>query len=99
MVRLGWPITWPAPSTRPIAVAGKGVSCTTTWTNSADAAWSRLTSTRRCGNTGVYLALGYATIATSQAVFQPEAINTAFAARFSVPMIDNDTIGLLNAIA
>jgi hypothetical protein len=43
--------------------------------------------------------LGYATFATNQAVFQPEAINTAFAARFSVGMIDNHTIGPLNAIA
>lgn len=46
----------------------------------------------------VFLAFGFCIFMINDAVFQPEAINTAYTARFSAAMIDNDTIGALQAI-
>lgn len=44
---------------------------------------------------GCYLANGYAIFLVNASEFQPEAINTAYTARFSSAMLDHDTIGLL----
>lgn len=45
-----------------------------------------------------FLAFGFCIFLTNDAVWQPEAINTAYTARFSAAMIDNDTIGALSSI-
>lgn len=45
-----------------------------------------------------YLAIGYLVFLVNDALFQPEAINTANVARFSAAMIDNDTQGVLDSI-
>lgn len=45
-----------------------------------------------------YLAFGYCIFLVNDAVWQPEAINTAYTARYSAAMLDNDTIGVLEAI-
>jgi hypothetical protein len=47
---------------------------------------------------GVFLAKGYLIFLVNESFFQPEAVNTAYTARFSAAMIDHDTIGLLKAI-
>jgi hypothetical protein len=47
---------------------------------------------------GVYLANGYAIFIVNASEFQPEAINTAYTARFSSAMLDHDTIGLIEAL-
>jgi hypothetical protein len=46
----------------------------------------------------VSLAIGYLIFLINEADFQIEAINTAYTARFSAAMLDNDTIGKLKAI-
>ncbi len=45
---------------------------------------------------GLFLALGYCIFLFNESVFQSEAINTAYTARFSVAMIDNNTIDLVD---
>ncbi len=45
-----------------------------------------------------FLAYGYCIFIINDAVWQPEAINTAYTARFSAAMIDNDTRGALDRI-
>jgi hypothetical protein len=47
---------------------------------------------------GVFLTLGYCIFMVNESFFQPEAINTAYTARFSAAMIDHDTAGLLQSI-
>ena len=47
---------------------------------------------------GVFLTLGYCIFMVNESFFQPEAINTAYVARFSAAMIDHDTAGLLQSI-
>lgn len=47
---------------------------------------------------GTFLAYGYCVFIINEPIFQTEAINTAYTARFSAAMIDHDTIGLLSAI-
>ena len=47
---------------------------------------------------GVFLANGYAIFLVNASEFQPEAINTAYTARFSSAMLDHDTIGLIAAL-
>ena len=47
---------------------------------------------------GVFLANGYAIFLVNASEFQPEAINTAYTARFSSAMLDHDTIGLIGAL-
>lgn len=47
---------------------------------------------------GCFLALGYAIFLLNASDFQPEAINTAYTARFSAAMLDHDTVGLLEAV-
>ncbi|MDE8652369.1 phosphotransferase [Novosphingobium album (ex Liu et al. 2023)] len=44
---------------------------------------------------GCYLAFGYGIFLVNASDFQPEAINTAYTARFSAAMLDHDTIGLI----
>jgi len=44
---------------------------------------------------GCYLARGFAIFLINASEFQPEAINTAYTARFSAAMLDHDTMGLL----
>jgi hypothetical protein len=48
---------------------------------------------------GCFLAYGYMIFILNASEFQPEAINTAYTARFSSAMLDHDTIGLLATIA
>lgn len=47
---------------------------------------------------GCFLANGYAIFLVNASEFQPEAINTAYTARFSSAMLDHDTIGLLERL-
>ncbi len=47
---------------------------------------------------GCLLAIGYCIFLVNASDFQPEAINTAYVARFSQAMLDHDTIGLIAAI-
>ena len=47
---------------------------------------------------GLGLVHGHLIFIINSAVFQREAVNTAYTARFSAAMIDNDTIGLVKAI-
>jgi aminoglycoside phosphotransferase (APT) family kinase protein len=47
---------------------------------------------------GALLAVGYCIFMVNASDFQPEAINTAYTARFSQAMLDHDTIGLIAAI-
>jgi len=47
---------------------------------------------------GCYLAHGYAIFLVNASEFQPEAINTAYTARFSSAMLDHDTIALIDAL-
>ena len=47
---------------------------------------------------GCYLANGYAIFLVNASEFQPEAINTAYTARFSSAMLDHDTTGLLERL-
>ena len=46
----------------------------------------------------VYMAYGYMVFLINDSIFQPEAYNTAYAARFSQAMLDHDTMGRLAAI-
>ena len=46
-----------------------------------------------------FLIEGYCLVLTNDPVFQPEAPITAYAARFSEAMLDNDTAGVLAAVA
>jgi hypothetical protein len=48
---------------------------------------------------GVFLAFGYGIFITNESAYQPEAINTAYTARFSAAMLDHDTISLLRAVS
>lgn len=50
-------------------------------------------------NYGAFLAYGYCVFLINESFYQPEAINTAYTARFSAAMLDHDTIGLLQTIA
>ena len=45
-----------------------------------------------------YLAIGYLLFLVNDTQYQPEAINTANTARFSIAMIENDTDDILNSI-
>lgn len=45
-----------------------------------------------------FLAFGFCIFIVNDSTFQPESINTAYTARFSAAMIDNDTIGVLDSI-
>jgi len=45
-----------------------------------------------------FLAFGFCIFMVNDAVWQPEAINTAYTSRFSAAMIDNDTVGVLEKI-
>jgi ecdysteroid kinase len=45
-----------------------------------------------------FLAFGYCIFIINEAVFQSEAVNTAYTARFSAAMLDHDTIGRLNEV-
>lgn len=45
-----------------------------------------------------FLAFGYAIFLVNASDFQPEAINTAYTARFSCAMLDNNTPGVLSAL-
>ncbi|MCJ2178475.1 ecdysteroid 22-kinase family protein [Novosphingobium album (ex Hu et al. 2023)] len=45
-----------------------------------------------------FLAFGYAIFLVNASDFQPEAINTAYTARFSCAMLDNDTLGMIAAL-
>ena len=47
---------------------------------------------------GCLLAVGFCIFLVNAAEFQPEAINTAYTARFSQAMLDHDTIGLIARI-
>ena len=47
---------------------------------------------------GYYLATGYLIFLVNASDFQPEAINTAYTARFSAAMLDHDSIGLIDAL-
>ena len=47
---------------------------------------------------GIYLATGYLIFLVNASEFQPEAINTAYTARYSAAMLDHDTIGLVAAL-
>lgn len=47
---------------------------------------------------GIFLAFGYCVFIVNEAFFQIEAINTAYTARISAAMVDNNTIDLLKAI-
>jgi hypothetical protein len=47
---------------------------------------------------GCYLANGYAIFLVNASEFQPEAINTAYTARFSAAMLDHGTAGLLEEL-
>ena len=46
----------------------------------------------------VFLAFGYCIFIINDAVFQAEAVNTAYTARFSAAMLDHDTIARLKEI-
>jgi hypothetical protein len=48
---------------------------------------------------GCFLAFGYAIFIINEAIFQTEANNTAYTARFSQAMLDHDTKGKLAAIS
>jgi hypothetical protein len=50
-------------------------------------------------NYGTFLVYGYCVFLINESFYQPEAINTAYTARFSAAMLDHDTIGLLQTIA
>lgn len=47
---------------------------------------------------GAYLLNGYVIFLVNASEFQPEAINTAYTARFSSAMLDHDTIGLIEGL-
>ena len=47
---------------------------------------------------GTFLVFGYCIFLINDAVFQAEAINTAYTARFSAAMLDHDTIGRLREV-
>lgn len=47
---------------------------------------------------GCFVANGYAIFLVNASAFQPEAINTAYTARFSSAMLDHDTIGLVEKL-
>ncbi len=46
---------------------------------------------------GAYLVYGYTIFLVNESFFQPEAVNTAYAARFSAAMLENGTAGILRA--
>ena len=48
---------------------------------------------------GVFLTYGHFIWLTTESHYQPEAVNTANAARVSAAMLDHDTIGLVAALA
>ena len=48
---------------------------------------------------GCFLAAGYCIFLVNASAFQPEAINTAYTARFSAAMLDHATVELLDAVA
>lgn len=45
-----------------------------------------------------FLAFGYCIFLVNDSLFQPEAINTAYTARFGAAMMDNDTLGVLDRL-
>jgi len=45
-----------------------------------------------------YLAFGYGIFLVNASDFQPEAVNTAYTARFSAAMLDNDTSGVIERL-
>lgn len=47
---------------------------------------------------GCFLAAGYAIFLINAAEFQPEAVNTAYTARFSAAMLDHETVRLLEGV-
>jgi hypothetical protein len=47
---------------------------------------------------GALLAVGYCVFLINASEFQPEAINTAYTARFSQAMLDHDTVSLIETI-
>jgi hypothetical protein len=47
---------------------------------------------------GCFLANGYMIFIVNASEFQPEAINTAYTARFSSAMLDHDTMGLVERL-
>ncbi|MBW8785944.1 MAG: hypothetical protein JF593_15145, partial [Novosphingobium sp.] len=47
---------------------------------------------------GCFLAFGYSIFLINSPVFQKEAVNTAYTARFSAAMLDHDTIGKIAAL-
>ena len=47
----------------------------------------------------VLLAFGFCIFMVNDAVWQPEAINTAYTSRFSAAMIDNDTVGAIERLS
>jgi hypothetical protein len=50
------------------------------------------------GQYGAFLAFGYCIFLINDPFFQPEAVNTAYTARFSAAMLDLGTVDLLKAI-
>lgn len=47
---------------------------------------------------GIFLANGYMIFIVNASEFQPEAINTAYTARYSAAMLDHDTMGLIERL-
>jgi len=47
---------------------------------------------------GIFLANGYMIFIVNASEFQPEAINTAYTARYSAAMLDHDTLGLIETL-
>ncbi|TAK98827.1 MAG: hypothetical protein EPO08_17980 [Rhodospirillaceae bacterium] len=47
---------------------------------------------------GTFIARGFIVFLFNEPIFQAEAINTAYTARFSTAMLDHDTIGILKSI-
>ena len=47
---------------------------------------------------GLFLAYAYFVFIINASIFQPEAVNTAYAARISAAMLDHDTAGLLERL-
>jgi hypothetical protein len=47
---------------------------------------------------GIFLANGYMIFIVNASEFQPEAINTAYTARYSAAMLDHDTMGLIDEL-
>lgn len=48
---------------------------------------------------GAFLLDGHIVFMVNESFYQPEAVNTAYTARFSAAMIDHDTLGLIDRLA